>query len=409
MLPGVNLLRALAIRPFAWLWSGQSLSRLGDQVFRTVLAWEVVRLTGSVQAMGTAMILMSLPMVALLLPAGAIADRLPKRNILFVSDALRGILVLLFALCMVVGYWSVRWLYVLVFLFGVADAFFQPSYSAVLPQLVRGPERSSANALTSLSGKFVGVVGPLLSAAVFGLGGAALAFGLDGVTFLVSAGCVLVAVPALRRTGGRASVGVRQMLVDLRQGFAFVIKHQWLVVTMLVWSVINMAIAGCIMVVLPLLVQQQFGLEIIRYATLLTASSAGAVISAAVLGQCRKFSKRGWLQYIFTGLVGLALLLTGSATSLAAATAGMLLFGFSLCSFSLVWVHSLQEYVPQEIYGRVSSLDLLTGMAFEPLGFAIAGSLGALLGAKSMFIWSGVLTMALAAIGVLFPGIRQLD
>ncbi len=79
-----NLLRALTGRPFALLWTGQSLSLLGDCIFRVALAWWVLEKTGSAVAMGTLLVVSTIPMLVFLLIGGVLVDRFPRVRLMLI-------------------------------------------------------------------------------------------------------------------------------------------------------------------------------------------------------------------------------------------------------------------------------------------------------------------------------------
>jgi len=96
--PSAGLLRSLKGHPFALVWSGQSISLIGDRIFQVALAWWVLETTGSAVAMGTVMILSILPMLLFLLIGGVLVDRFPRLWLMLSSNLARGSVTLLVAL-----------------------------------------------------------------------------------------------------------------------------------------------------------------------------------------------------------------------------------------------------------------------------------------------------------------------
>src|SRR5437763_17004302 len=83
--------RALRGRSFALLWTGQSLSRLGDFVYEIALAWWVLQKTGSAQTMSLVLIFAITPSVLFSLIGGVVVDRLPRVALMLASDIIRGL------------------------------------------------------------------------------------------------------------------------------------------------------------------------------------------------------------------------------------------------------------------------------------------------------------------------------
>src|SRR5215213_3699159 len=88
----------LSVRNFRLLWIGEGISLLGDQFYMIALPWLVLQLTGSALALGTVMALASIPRALFMLIGGALVDRFSPRNVMFLSNLVRMILVALLAI-----------------------------------------------------------------------------------------------------------------------------------------------------------------------------------------------------------------------------------------------------------------------------------------------------------------------
>jgi MFS family permease len=172
----MSILKAFSHRPFALLWSGQIISRLGDSLNTIALALWVLQKTGSATVMGGVLICTTIPMLLFLLFGGVAVDRFPRINLMLASDVLRALLMLLIAF-LVFHAWLQLWeLFVLSALFGVVEAFFYPAYSALIPDLVTSEILPSANSLRTIGTNMAQVVGPAIGAALILWGGTSLAF-----------------------------------------------------------------------------------------------------------------------------------------------------------------------------------------------------------------------------------------
>src|SRR5262249_7513023 len=170
------LFLSLKHRSFALLWSGQTVSRLGDSLYRVALAWWVLEKTGSATAMGTVLICSSIPLLLFLLIGGVTVDRFPRLRVMLVSDLLRGAATLVVALLAFSQPFEIWHIHGASIFFGFVQAFFQPAYAATVPEIMPREALSSANSLTSLSQEISGVVGPAIGAAIVGLGSTPVAF-----------------------------------------------------------------------------------------------------------------------------------------------------------------------------------------------------------------------------------------
>ena len=249
----ISAFRALRQRPFALLWSGQTISGLGDRFYQVALAWWVLEKTGSAVVMGTVLICSDVPMLVLLLLGGALVDRWPRLPLMMISDLVRGLAVGLMAALAFVNALQVWHIYVISLIFGIVDAFFQPAYRASVPEIVPVDHLPSANSLTSLSGEISGIIGPALGAGMVALGGTPSAFALDALSFFVSVACLL---PILRLSmSPRTEEPSESILKDVRAGLGTVLRTPWLWVTIAVAGISNITYVGPMGVALPFLIK----------------------------------------------------------------------------------------------------------------------------------------------------------
>ncbi|QBD74581.1 MFS transporter [Ktedonosporobacter rubrisoli] len=414
--------RALQSRPFALLWAGQTVSRLGDFAFNTALAWQVLLLTGSGAAMGTVLIASNIPQLIFLLIGGIAADRLPRLLILLCSDIGRALAVLLIAL---LGWLHLLQLWHLIglsLLFGVASGFFFPTYQALPAQLVEREMLNSANTLNSTSKQIGILLGPLLGASFVAMVGPALAFAFDGASFAISALCIILIgpisskVPQLESQEADKTLPAgkfHKLLYDIREGLGYVLSSSWLWVTILIASVANIALSGPLQVALPKLVMYAFKSGIWLLGTIGTFESLGALIGTILIGQASHLRSRGLIAYLAFLLSGFGLLILGlpfaSLNPLIFAIAASLLIGFGTNVFNIIWTCVLQELVPPDKQGRVFSIDALGSLGFMTIGFALAGMATDTLGPSWVFLIGGLLQIALILIGLCVPGIRKLE
>lgn len=403
----MKMLRAFAHCPFALLWSGRTVSRLGDSFYTIALAWWVLRETGSATAMGLVLICSTLPMIACLLFGGVVVDRFPRVRIMLASDLLRGGVVGLIALLAYLNMLALWHLLVLSAVFGVVDAFFYPAERAILPDLVPDDLLPAANSLASVSTDGAGFIGPALAGATIALGGTSLAFALDGLSFLVSAACLL----ALPRVSAPSQVADRDtgILGDVREGLREVARSPWLWVTLVVASVSTIFLVGPIEAALPLLVKQRFGERVGFFALLTALSALGSVLAAIWLGRFARLRRRGYLTYGPWMLASVALLVMGLPLPIGVVGAAFLVQGAAFAALGLAWTNSLQAFVPADLLGRVSSIDYLVSSALLPIGYGLAGVAADHLGAAPVFVAGGAIAAGVIALGLVHPQVRAVD
>lgn len=419
----MTLLKSLTHRPFALLWGGQTISRLGDSLYGIGMAWWVLQKTGSAAAMGTVLIFSSIPMLIFLLIGGVATDRFPRLWVMLISDLLRGFVVALITLLAFAGWLEVWHIYIASIVFGLVRAFFFPAYTATVPEITPQALLPSANSLTSLSQQGANILGPAAAAGIIALGGTPTAFALDALSFFISAACILpifrsdpalnqAPVPSAAATGdlpAPAQSGIRAVIADIREGYLAVIASPWLWVTIVLFGFVNATASAPISVSLPFLVKVNLHQDVGILSLFTSMSSAGFVVGALWLGRLTKIRHRGPLAYVATLLTGVGVAVFGLTSSIPALAASMFLVGAFMALFSLVWINSLQELVPRHLLGRVSSIDALGSFVLLPVGYAVAGWATDLIGAPLVFAIGGTATMGLALLGLSHPAIRGLD
>jgi MFS family permease len=403
----IALLKSLKHRPFALLWSGQTISRLGDSLYSVALAWWVLEKTGSATAMGTVLIFSFTPMLLFLLIGGVAVDRFPRLRVMLISDLLRGLvttIVAALAFSHTLELWHV---YVASTAFGFVRAFFEPAYSATIPDIMPRDNLSSANSLTSLSRDITGVAGPAIGATIVAFGGTPAAFGLDALSFFISALCImpLPPLPMPDRGDTRSS----NVFHDLRAGLTTVFASPWLWITIAIFSLVNITAGGPRVVALPFLVNDTLHADVGTLGLFYSMESIGLVIGSLWLGRQTHLRRRGLIAYGASLISGLSLLAIGLPIGFFGIVLALLIHGLSISFFSLVWTNTLQEMVPREMMGRVVSVDMLGSYVLLPVGYGIAGWATDLVGAPMVFVIGGALTAILIALGLAHPAIRRLD
>lgn len=418
------LLKVLQSRAFTLLWVGQFVSIVGDNIFTVALAWQVLILTGSAAAMSAVVIAKLIPTVIFLLIGGVTADRLPRRVILLCSDAGRGLVVAMIAVLGAMDALQLWHLLVFSFFFGVVDSFFSPAYQAIQPQLVPRDLLQSANSLTRFAMLMGGIIGPAIGALCVAFTGPASAFALDAFSFIASAACLAIMhLPAASApdSEGILSIeaqetpkrkGISKLIADVREGLSYVTSSTWLWVTIAIASLANITFFGPIAVALPKLVRDFYHQGAWLLGLIDTTWAVGAIAATLLMSQLKYRGHRGLLAYFALLPCGLAITLLGLPLPLHVepvfATFASALAGFSIGIFSIIWVTLLQELVPVEKLGRVSSIDMMGSYVFLPIGIAFIGVLADRIGPSPVFILGGIITILLVSLGLCFRNIRRL-
>ncbi len=181
-----TLLAPLSQRDFVLVWLGQGISQIGDRSTEIALVWLIVGLTGSSLLLGSVLIAIYIPTLLLLLFGGFLADRSNRRGIILLCDALRAIVIAIFAALVTLDIVSLQQIFILAVIYGLVGAFFGPALSALYPSLTTPERYEAANSLRQMLAQVAILGGPALGGYLIAQWsvGAALAF--DALTFVVS-------------------------------------------------------------------------------------------------------------------------------------------------------------------------------------------------------------------------------
>jgi len=410
--------RALHSRSFALLWTGQTISALGDGAFVTALSWQALQLTGSAMAMGLVVLAQTFPMILLLLFGGVVADRFPRQQVMLWSDASRATAVLLIAVLGMTHLLQLWHLVLLALFFGIVRGFFSPAYQSIIPQVVDKGDLSSANSLTELSYQLYCSVGPMLGASCVAFAGSAAAFAFDGLTFIVSALCLAaLRLPVRLSSANTTSAhlprrGIRSAMSEMRDGLRYVAGSTFLWVTIVLSALLTVGGAGSLVVALPKLVHDVYGQGVWLLGAIHAAGGIGSLVAILLAGYLNRLRRRGITMYVMMIGISMAFILFGlpfpHAIEPMVACLAMVVVNFGLAVYQILWLTVMQEIVPDDKLGRVSSIDQLGGYGLWPVGFALAGVIADYISPSWVFIGAGIVNVGLYSIGLSVRAVREL-
>ncbi|MEK5505769.1 MFS transporter [Paenibacillus sp. FSL P4-0113] len=401
-------------KAFTLLWLGHWIAMLGSSVTTVILPLVIYSLTGSTTIMGLAMTVYMLPNVLILPFAGMIVDRIDRIRLLLFTNIARFGLMFIAAMLMFTGGMKLPFLFVGLALYGLMDGIFNPAYSALRAQVFTPDIRNAANALSQISIQAVRLLGPPLGGFIVSFSSPGIGFGLDSIAYLISFACFWMLSAHLASIIGKGQVdpeqqdqGGQHFLKDFIAGFTILKSHPWLWITILAFSFINICYSGIIAVLIPWLFKVHHGYNPIVYGIAMASSGIGAMLGAFVYGSRKHWKHRGLLAYLGAFVSGLALLLLSVVTWMPGLIMSMMLEGFGIMIFAIIWETSLQELVPAESFGRVASLDLMFSFALLPVGYLAVGAVADKLG--GMFTIGMFATIGMCIVlGVLsVPHIRR--
>jgi MFS family permease len=392
---------SLAIPNYRRYFAGQVVSISGNWMQTVAEMWLIVQLTGSGVSVGIVAGLQFLPVLLFGAWGGLLADRLPKRKLLMLTQALLALPAFTLWVLYSQGLASVGIVYALVLVRGVVTAFDNPARQSFVVELVGADHVVNAVGLNSVVVHTARIAGPAAAGgliAVFGVGPCFLVNTLSFAAMLIALhGMDVASLQPARRAGRERG--------QLRSAFAYVMRTPELMVPLAMMTVLG-TLSYNFQVLLPLLARFTWNGGASTYAALTVAMGVGSVAGALVSGARRKVTPRL--------LVGAAIAFGGIELAVAGAPvlSLQLLLLVALGSVSVTFAasinSSLQLAVEPAMRGRVMSLYSVVFLGSTPIGAPLVGWLaetggpraGLLLGAIAALITGLVARVAYSRGGV---------
>ena len=401
------LVRPLETRDYRLLVIGAVVSLLGDGFFYVALAWQVYEISNVPTALSLVGVAWTLPMVFLVLVGGALSDRYDRRRLMIGADLLRGAAVAVLAVLSLAGILELWHIAVLIFFVGMGDAFFNPASTAIVPDVVPEAHLPAANALAGIYRPLVfRLIGPAIAGFTVAALGPGAAFGVDAATFVVSA----VAIAAIRgraTKGSESGPGIRQMVGDVAQGLRYVRGQPWIWATLVSAMLSLLVFLGPVEVLVPFLVKNRLDLGPESLGAIFAAGGVGSILMALAIGSVGQPRRRMTVMFLSwsLGVAGMASygLMTALWQALVASLVSHALFELG----QVIWTTMLQQRVPRDLLGRVSSLDWLVSTGLVPISYALTGPAAGAFGPEATMVGAALLGAVLMMSLLFVPGVRD--
>jgi MFS family permease len=399
----VKLLRPLRERDFALLWTGMTVSLLGDGIFVVAEAWQVYDLDNDPVALSIVGTAWTLGMVAFLLTGGVVTDRVDRRRVLVAADLVRAAALVAMGVLSLTGAIEIWHLVALSVFMGIGEAFFGPAFGAIVPEVVARELLVQANALDQLVRQAAArLAGPAIGGFLVAAIGAGSAFIVDAGTFALSAVCVAAmsvrAMPAER---------AQSMRLEIREGLAYVRREPWLWATLVAASVSLLFFLGPIEVLLPFVVRNELGSGAGGYGAVLAATGIGAVAVSLFLSQVGVPRRYLTFMYVTWGVATLPFLVYAFGTALWQFLVFALFEGACMAAGGVVWGTLMSTRVPAELRGRVHSLDWLVSIGLTPVSFALTGPVSAAIGIEATLVLAAIVPAVAMVVLFFVAGLRR--
>ncbi|MEM7117250.1 MAG: MFS transporter [Chloroflexota bacterium] len=413
--------KVLQNKNFRLLWLGEGISLLGDQFYLIALPWLILQMTGNAFAMGTVLAVAGIPRAIFMLLGGALTDRLTPRWMMLVTNIIRMGLVGLMAGLILVNSIELWMVYGFALLFGLADAFFFPAASAIVPEVVPEKHLQTGNTVIQATAQISVFLGPVLAGAtiaLFGNGdtvsdlrGIGLAFAFDALTFLLSA--ITLWFMQAKTTQPKVDTTVqtddKNVWADMVEGLRFVWQDLPLRTVFIAVAAITIFATAPIVIGIPIFVEEHLGAGAGTFGILMAVFGAGTLLGTIASSVLPAPPPRQFGKTLFgiISTLGVSLALLSVANT--AVIAGILLFAMGLVQ-GYVMIHFttwLQRRSPPAMLGRVMSLLMFSFVGLAPVADTVFGALIEW-NLSLVFLISGISLTLVSLLAMIQPSIQDM-
>lgn len=405
--PRIDLKQTFAAlsHPNYRLWFyGQMVSLVGTWMQSTAQGYLIYQLTKSDAYLGYVGFLGGIPSWLLTLYGGVIADRMPRRNLLVITQTSMMILAFILAGLTFGGVVQPWHILILAFLLGIANAFDAPARLAFVPELVDRENLLNAIALNAIMFNTATAVGPAVAGLAYARFGPAWCFILNGVSFVA----VIAALILMKLKPWVSIKSQTSAIRDMLTGFNYVRNY----------SIVAILIAGLGMVslfglsfatLLPAWAVEMLGGNATTLGQLQSARGIGALIAGFMIASLGRFQWKGKLLTIGTFIFPTLIIVFSLIHWLPLAMFSLVFLGWSFMLVVNLTNALVQTQAPDNLRGRVMSVYSFIFFGFMPLGALLAGQAADRFGEQITVLVSAIILLCYAVfIYVKIPSFRRL-
>ena len=369
--------RSLRNYNYRLFFFGQMISLTGTWMQTIGQAWLVLDLTHSPLALGTVTMLQFLPISLLVLFGGVIADKVPKRRLLVLTQTSAMAQAFVLAFLTWSGLVTLWEIYILAAMLGLTNAIDNPTRQAFVVEMVGRDDIMNAVALNSSMFNGARLVGPAVGGVIIAVVGVGAAFFINGASFIAVIIGLLLMRPRLLYPTRRSGEG--RVLEQLVEGLRYSLRTPAILLIVILMAAIG-TFGYNFTVVLPLLARNALHVGSIGFGAMTSAVGVGSLVAALTLATLRKTSRRTLL----IGAMAFTVFLAAVAASPWYPLTLVLLvaLGVASISFTATANTSLQISAPDHLRGRVMSLYMLLFAGTTPIGGALTGIMAERLGIR---------------------------
>ncbi|KAA0763929.1 MFS transporter [Bacillus sp. SH5-2] len=351
---------------FLFLWAATLFSSFALAFFTFSQTWYIAKTLNLEASLGVVFVALSVPRLIFMIVGGAVADKFPKKNIMFYSNIIRAILVATILTWFIVGDVTLYTFALFALFFGLADAFFWSADGSILPELVEKSRLTQANSLTQMTNQASVILGPVLGGILIKFTNYETIFSITILLLIVAA----ILVQKIQFTVPEQQNTDKGMFTSIKEGILYVKESPFLSTFLICSAFLNLFLIGPMQVGFPLFVKNVLHGDSLQFSYLEASVGGGMAIGAVIVGLKNINRRRGLFCIIMMLLSGVFFLSINFSTVLWQALLAGMFYGITIAMAIVPLMAMIQSTVKEEMMGRVMSLLMLSSMGFIPLSYA---------------------------------------
>ncbi|MET7021520.1 MFS transporter [Bacillus mycoides] len=351
---------------FLFLWAATLFSSFALAFFTFSQTWYIAKTLNLEASLGIVFVALSVPRLIFMIIGGALADKFPKKNIMFYSNIIRAILVATILTWFIVGDVTLYTFALFALFFGLADAFFWSADGSILPELVEKSRLTQANSLTQMTNQASVILGPVLGGILIKFTNYETIFSITILLLIIAA----ILVQKIQFTVPEKNETDKGMFTSIKEGILYVKESPFLSTFLICSAFLNLFLIGPMQVGFPLFVKNVLHGDSLQFSYLEASVGGGMAIGAVIVGLKNINRRRGLFCIIMMLLSGIFFLAINFSTVLWQALLAGMFYGITIAMAIVPLMAMIQSTVKEEMMGRVMSLLMLSSMGFIPLSYA---------------------------------------
>ncbi|MBY0037999.1 MFS transporter [Bacillus cereus group sp. BceL295] len=392
---------------FLFLWAATLFSSFALAFFTFSQTWYIAKTLNLEASLGVVFVALSVPRLIFMIVGGAVADKFPKKNIMFYSNIIRAILVATILTWFIVGDVTLYTFALFALFFGLADAFFWSADGSILPELVEKSRLTQANSLTQMTNQASVILGPVLGGILIKFTNYETIFSITILLLIVAA----ILVQKIQFTMPEQKDTDKGMFTSIKEGILYVKESPFLSTFLICSAFLNLFLIGPMQVGFPLFVKNVLHGDSLQFSYLEASVGGGMAIGAIIVGLKNINRRRGLFCIIMMLLSGVFFLAINFSTVLWQSLLAGMFYGITIAMAIVPLMAMIQSTVKEEMMGRVMSLLMLSSMGFIPLSYAFT-SLALAMGIPIVTVMkSGAIAVIVFVlfVAIRIPVVRKFD